>query len=174
MLRLITASAVLLLLAFAAFSPWISARRLLRAVDRGDAEAIAHGVDFVAVRPGLAARVTAEAPTLAHEILPRTLTPDGFARLMQNAPDADAERAATEPGADTTPPRVTMGYAAPGRFRMVVGDRAERSRNVVMYMSRRWVFLWRVERVEPPQGFIAEGMATPAPEAARPADMGGD
>ncbi len=109
-LRLALVLLAVLLLAALVASPWAAARRLFAAVERGDARAIARLVDFAALRQPLAGRVAEGAPAAQRgEILDRMLTPEGFVRMAQNAPDADAERPAAEPGPDRSAPARTLG-----------------------------------------------------------------
>ncbi len=192
----IAVAAVVLLALIGAYvgSPWWATHRLLEAVKSGDAPELERRIDFEALRPSLRDQIrdavkarAAQDPDLrdnplaalgvllvsglADQVLDHVLTPEGFARLVQNAPDVDVDRPAPPreeaKGGDSTPPEVRLGYQSLDRFRIVVGDRPEAKRNVRLFLERRALFGWRLTEIELPENFLDEGMATPPPVAAR-------
>jgi len=158
-------------------APWMAASQLTAALKSGDPDAISRMVDFPSVRSSLSTQLTAKineeartdprardnpfaglvtmlAPTIVNQLVNVIVTPEGLARLSQEAQRADAaadarrrakgKRRDREPGEGMGKP--VLGYTGINTFAVTYSSPTKGK--MVWVLGRDKLFFWKLKKIE--------------------------
>ncbi|HEV2081876.1 MAG TPA: DUF2939 domain-containing protein [Brevundimonas sp.] len=174
--KLITGFAVAvgaLLLGWFVASPWLAAKALGDAAERGDVQAMERLVDFPRFRDSMKQEFNARfveemrassggdplaglgallGPALISGAVDALVTPQAIAMMVRTgeAPEAD-EVTRAEPEKDQPEPKRTLGYRDLNTFAIGFQDAERQDRAITLLMKRRGLFGWKLEAVDLPE-----------------------
>ena len=154
-------------------SPWLAAKALGDAAERGDAAALERLVDFPRFRDSMKQEFNARfvdemrassgddpfaglgallGPALISGAVDALVTPQAIALMVRTGEAPEAEEVARpEPGADEPEPRRTLGYRDLNTFAINFEDARRADRSITLLMKRDGLFAWKLAAIDLPE-----------------------
>jgi hypothetical protein len=169
----LAAAVAVVFLGWFAASPWLAAKALGDAAERGDAQALERLVDFPRFRDSMKQEFNARfveemrassgddplaglgallGPALISGAVDALVTPQAIAMMVRTGEAPKAEDVARpEPKADEPEPKRTLGYRDLNTFAINFEDGRRADRSITLLMKRDGLFGWKLAAVDLPE-----------------------